>query len=264
MTLPCSTAGCPAEDGRSARGHLAAHLSPSRLTFMPSTITRMLTPPAFRRLRKPADQLGRILSIDGDGQAGVASGAAGRRVMRRTIGSSAAFRAFAAGLVAVAVLVATASGASVSQKWQAGVASPRANGTATLYVYANGTSAVGLRLVGLAPSTSYAVSLYRGTCSSLGSRVLGLPIVVSTPSGTVTRGLTLSTARTTIVRSALRARLAIVVGSLRRCGSFSRAAVTSSPSPSPTSSPSPSPLPTTPILPIPIPPLPPYLPPPYP
>jgi hypothetical protein len=140
--------------------------------------------------------------------------------------------------------------ATVAAKWGAHieVGGVRPQGSATLYAYTSGTGALGLRLTGLRPATSYWVGLYSGTCSKLGARIVVLPTVTSTMSGTVTRGLTLSRALTTRLRTLLRGRLSVAIGAVRRCGTLVPLSLLPSPTPTlrstPVATPTPTPTPT--------------------
>jgi hypothetical protein len=138
------------------------------------------------------------------------------------------------------------SAATVSAKWgaQIEVGGVRPQGSATLYAYTTGTGALGLRLTGLRPATNYWVGLYSGTCSNLGARVVLLPTVRSTASGTVTRSLTLSRTFTTRLRTLLRGHLSVAIGSGRRCGTLARLSVSPSPTPTPSPTPAATPTPT--------------------
>jgi hypothetical protein len=160
-------------------------------------------------------------------------------------------------VVAVAILTVFAAGAkwpdsaaaaTVTAKWgaQIEVGGVRPQGSATLSFYATGTGALGLRLTGLQPATSYWVGLYTGSCSRLGARVLAFPTVTSSISGTVTRGLTFRSSVAARLRTLVRGKLSVAIGSLRRCGTLVRLSLSPAPTPTPTPKPtfSASPLPT--------------------
>ena len=154
-----------------------------------------------------------------------------------------------AALIAVLAAGSVAGAATVAAKWSGTVqVGATAQGNATFYLYTTGTGAVGLRLTGLRPSTTYWVALYSGSCSSVGSRILSLPTVTTTSTGAVTRGLTLSTTLTNRVRAAIRAgKVSAAIGSVRRCATLARVSLTPSPTPTPTpvATPTPTPTPTS-------------------
>ena len=86
-------------------------------------------------------------------------------------------------LVTLTVLVATvftstASAASVRRTWKTQLGANGANGTAILTAYWAGSGALGLKLVGLQPSTTYPVIAYRGSCAK--------PILITRLPGAVT------------------------------------------------------------------------------
>ena len=205
-------------------------------------------------LKYPSDRASiRLLRVD-------ARGPAGRIVLGTGLGArqraSAVVLAAAALCLAGGITASNASSAAVAQTWRAPVASTRSNGSATLELNADGTGTVRLRLSGLAASHDYGVWLYRGTCSSLDASVMRVAVVRTSTVGSVTRGITLSSARAAIVRVALRKRVSVVVGSARRCGTFTRL-VAAAPAPSVGPGLTPTPV----IGPIPFPPLPPFIPP---
>lgn len=145
-------------------------------------------------------------------------------------------------LIGFSVLLAASGPVSaadtINGAWQAKVGKYAANGTATLYTYSSGVGSVVFSLKRLAASTGYAAGLYRGTCSSLGSRIVSLPTLRTASTGTVARSVALSAASATAARSAARSskHLSVVLGggSLRRCATFSAISI---PPPPPTPTP---------------------------
>lgn len=145
------------------------------------------------------------------------------------------------GLVLIGlVLVLSAAGPvsaadSINGAWQAKVGRYAVNGYATFYTYSSGVGSLALSLKRLAASTGYTAGLYRGTCSALGSRVVSLPTIRTTSTGTVARTIALSSSSAGAARNAARstARLSLVLGggSLRKCATFSATTV---PPPAPT------------------------------
>lgn len=95
-------------------------------------------------------------------------------------------------VASIAVLVATllastastASAASVRRTWQAAFGPGGANGNATLTAYWTGSGALGLTLVGLKPSTTYPIIVYRGSCAAP-IKITSLPGAVTDAAGTV-------------------------------------------------------------------------------
>lgn len=143
--------------------------------------------------------------------------------------------------VVVALLVALAAapavqGATVNAAWTAKVGSSGANGTARVQGYTTGSGALIVSLKSLAKSTVYPISLYRGTCSALGTRIVALNSQLTTSTGTLSRTLSLPTTVTSTIRAVTKGtgRMSLVVGSgsLRRCGIFA-AAPLATPTPTP-------------------------------
>jgi sortase (surface protein transpeptidase) len=81
-------------------------------------------------------------------------------------------------VVLATVFATTVSAVSVRRTWRAELGGHGANGTATLTAYLAGNGALGLKLVGLQPSTTYPVVAYRGSCAK--------PIVITRLPGAVT------------------------------------------------------------------------------
>lgn len=132
-------------------------------------------------------------------------------------------------LALVAAVPATAAATTISAGWQAKVGRYTVNGTATFYTYTSGSGAILLNLKRLAPSTGYLAGLYRGTCSSLGARIVNLPSVRTSATGTASWTIALSASSASAARTAARSttRLSIVLGggSLRKCATFSAISV---------------------------------------
>jgi hypothetical protein len=130
-------------------------------------------------------------------------------------------------LVALACLLATllaqpVSALSVRRTWTAQLGSSGANGTAILSGYTNGMGSIKISLVGLQPSTSYPVIVYRGSCAAP-SVIARLPTAISDASGAVSK----TSAISTIVMNKIWAfgrtgAIAVKVGTeaLGRCGAL--------------------------------------------
>jgi hypothetical protein len=139
----------------------------------------------------------------------------------------------AALLLVVGVLIAVTSPVDASTTWTARLGS---HGAATLRIGSPDHLTIGAK--SLRPSTTYLVTLRRGTCARPGTLVVSSRVTTSA-TGAGTRTLRLTAAQT----RAARLPLAIRVG--LRCAAFAALAVVAlpSPSPSPSSSLAPVPMP---------------------
>jgi hypothetical protein len=130
---------------------------------------------------------------------------------------------------ALAMLVApTVSAVSVRRTWTAHLGGDGANGTATLTGYWAGNGALGLKLVGLQPSTVYPVVAYRGSCAKP-IVITRLPGAVTDASGSVTKVSAVSTRiMNSIWQYGRSAPFSIKVGTgaLARCGVLTFATAT--------------------------------------
>ncbi len=154
---------------------------------------------------------------------------------RRPAGAALSITLAIAALLIVGPL--TVSGATVTNAWRAKIGSAGANGTATVQAYTTGTGSLVLKLAKLKVSTYLPVTLYKGSCSSVGSVLLKLASIKTTSSGAATRTSSLSTGQVTLIKSATKgtARIAIRVGSSTtggvKCGLFAVLAVPPRPLP---------------------------------
>src|SRR5213594_3534312 len=89
-----------------------------------------------------------------------------RPITHRTERARRALLAVAIATVVVTAFAPATSAYSVRRTWRAALGGNGANGTATLTAYVAGNGAVGLKLVGLRPSTTYPVIAYHGSCSN--------------------------------------------------------------------------------------------------
>lgn len=123
----------------------------------------------------------------------------------------------------VATLAApTASAVSVRRAWKAQLGGNGSNGTATLTGYWAGNGALGLKLVGLQPSTTYPVIAYRGSCARP-ILITRLPGAVTDATGAVTKVSAVSTRiMNSIWRYGRTAPFSIKIGTgaLARCGAL--------------------------------------------
>lgn len=129
----------------------------------------------------------------------------------------------------VATLVApTAIAVSVRRTWTAQLGGNGTNGTATLTAYLAGNGALGLKLVGLRPSTTYPVIAYRGSCAKP-TVITRLPGAVTDATGAVTKVSAVSRRiMDSIWRSGRTAPFSIKLGTgaQARCGVLSFAVAT--------------------------------------
>ncbi len=140
-------------------------------------------------------------------------------------------------LVAAAILATTlvvvvpgaASAATISAAWGAKVGSAGANGTATLQAYTTGTGALALKLAKLPASSSMAVTIYKGTCGSVGAVLVKLPLIRTTSAGKAARTSSLTASQVRVISNATAGtgRIAIRIGTGRtaKCGLFAASAV---------------------------------------
>ena len=127
-------------------------------------------------------------------------------------------------LVTAAFLVATifateASAVSVRRAWKATIGAAGANGSAVLTGYWTGNGAITVKLVGLQPSTTYPVVVYRGTCAN--PTVLSqLPGAVTDATGAVTKTSAVTVTKMNSIWAYARTApvsIRIGTGSLARC-----------------------------------------------
>ncbi len=132
-------------------------------------------------------------------------------------------------VLAVALLVvapASARAATVTNAWSARIGSGGANGTATLQLYATGQGSLALKLAKLPKSTSLAVTLYKGTCSSVGTVLVKVPALKTSSAGAAARTSGLTASQVTSITKATTGtgKIAIRVGRAAtggiKCGSF--------------------------------------------
>jgi hypothetical protein len=133
------------------------------------------------------------------------------------------FTVASAVVIVATILASTASpaaAASIRRTWQAQLGVPGAGGSATLTAYWTGNGTLGLDLLGLQPSTTYPVIVYRGKCAAP-IRIASLPKAVTDASGAVARTSAVSIATMnsvwTVARTAAIA-IKIGTGSLGLCG----------------------------------------------
>ena len=99
--------------------------------------------------------------------------------------------------------VAPASAATVGASWKAKIGSAGANGTATINAYTTGSGSMTLKLAKLRAATYLPVTLWKGTCGSVGTALVTLPAIKTTSSGTAARTLSLTAAQVTALKAAM-------------------------------------------------------------
>jgi len=121
------------------------------------------------------------------------------------------------------------SAATVSAAWSAKIGGGGANGSATLQLSTSGTGSLALKLVKLPASTSLAVTLSKGTCSSVGATILTLPAIKTTSAGAAARSSTLTATQASAVTAATAGTGTMAIrigsGSTAKCGLFAALAV---------------------------------------
>jgi YVTN family beta-propeller protein len=146
---------------------------------------------------------------------------------RRAVGSIAVSLAVVT-LLAVGSL--TVNAATVTNAWQAKVGSAGVNGLATIQRQSTGTGTIALKLTKLKHSTLLAVTLPKGTCSSVGSTLIKFPAIKSTSTGAASRTSSLTVGQVNLIKSATKGtgKIAIRVGSKStgiKCGVFATLSV---------------------------------------
>jgi putative multiple sugar transport system substrate-binding protein len=123
-------------------------------------------------------------------------------------------------------VVAPVGGATVDVAWRAKIGTAGANGTATIQAYTTGSGSFALKLAKLKAATYLPVTLSKGTCAAVGSRLMTFPSIRTTSAGTAARTSGLTTAQVAKIKAATigTGKMAIRVGSSRtggvRCGVF--------------------------------------------
>lgn len=133
-------------------------------------------------------------------------------------------------------LAAPVAAATVNQAWLARLGGSSAvYGTVTVNAYTTGNGVALLRLKALARATAYSSGLYRGSCASLGSRIVAMPVIRTTSTGTLAYNASLSASVVSAIRTATKSpgRMAFVLGagSLRKCATFGNVALAGTPPP---------------------------------
>jgi putative multiple sugar transport system substrate-binding protein len=129
-------------------------------------------------------------------------------------------------VVLVMTVVAPVGAATVGASWGAKIGSAGANGTATMQAYTTGSGSLALKLAKLKAATYLPVTLSKGTCASVGSRLITFPAIRTTSSGAAVRTSSLTAVQVTKLKAATTGtgKIAIRVGSSTtggtKCGVF--------------------------------------------
>jgi hypothetical protein len=122
------------------------------------------------------------------------------------------------------------SAAGTMATWQTALGGHGTNGTATAGTRAAGTGWLRLRATNLVAGGSYAIGIYRGTCRTVGTRIIVLPAQRADTSGRITRTLGLDPTQAPWLLASSPLALRIGVGTRQRCGDL-RLALTGGPIP---------------------------------
>jgi putative multiple sugar transport system substrate-binding protein len=123
-------------------------------------------------------------------------------------------------------VVAPVGAATVGAAWQARIGHAGANGMATIQAYTTGSGTLALKLARLKAASNLPITLSKGTCASVGSRLITLPSIRTTRAGSAARTFGLTVAQVSKVKAATKGtgRVAIRVGSHTtggvKCGVF--------------------------------------------
>jgi hypothetical protein len=131
-------------------------------------------------------------------------------------------------LMSAAAFAGPADAATLTNKWTATIGSNAYNGTAVVKAYSIGSGSLVLAMKRLARSTTYSRAIYRGTCSSLSTKVVTLGSVVSTSTGTLARTTTITAAQSTLLKRSSSLVIRLVGGSHVYCARLVKVALTTS------------------------------------
>ena len=146
-----------------------------------------------------------------------------RRTRRRSI---AIFIGLA---VLLSFAAAPASALTLQRTWTARLGTSGVNGAVSIKAYTSGAGVIGYNLKGLRANSTYSVQIRKGTCSSLGTLTARLSSVRTSSTGTVVRGVSLTSGTMIWIWSAARTPsfvIRVVSGTSIRCGNFSFAKAT--------------------------------------
>jgi hypothetical protein len=123
-----------------------------------------------------------------------------------------------AGLLLALLPADAAAAGGTMGTWQAVLGTGGANGSATLGTRAAGTGWLRLRATTLVAHGTYAVGIYRGTCRTVGTRIVVLPTQQADVAGKVIRTVALDTVQAARVLAQSPLALRIGTGTRQRCG----------------------------------------------
>ena len=103
------------------------------------------------------------------------------------------------GLAVVLAFAPIVTATTLTNAWMAKIGSAGANGSATINFPLTGAGSIVLKLAKLKAGTSLAVTLSKGTCSSVGSTLIKFPAIKTTGSGAAARTTSLPAAQVSIV-----------------------------------------------------------------
>lgn len=136
-----------------------------------------------------------------------------------TLGGRAVMTVIVALVLSAFVVVGPASAATVGAQWQARVGPGGSNGTSTIRIDTSGAGMISVGLRGLIDKTTYSETLFRGTCSKLSAKLLILPTLKTTASGTFARTNALTSAQASLLNNG-GAVIRLVSASHVDCGAF--------------------------------------------
>jgi hypothetical protein len=135
----------------------------------------------------------------------------------------------AAAILALSVTQVAFGSSPLTTAWQAKVGASGVNGTANVSAVTTGAGSIGLKLVKLRASSTLPVTLYNGTCSSVGAVLLRLSSIITTKTGTASRTTTLTAAQVKLVLAATagtgKIAIRIGTGTSAKCGVFAKRTV---------------------------------------
>ena len=121
---------------------------------------------------------------------------------------------------------ALAAPVRVESAWTGTVGAGGANGKATVRAFDTGAGSMVLALKRLTPATGYAIAIHRGTCASLGTRVVSAGTLKTTASGTLATTQSLTVAQVAAIRLAAtgtrRISVKVGTGSAARCATLAK------------------------------------------
>jgi hypothetical protein len=147
---------------------------------------------------------------------------------RRRRSATVAIGVVLAAIVAAAP-IAVFGATPVTSAWLAKVGSSGANGTVNVATVSTGAGSIGLKLVKLKRSATLPVTLYKGSCGSIGPVLFKLASIKTSSTGAASRTSALTAAQVKLVQAATTGtgKVAVRVGSgaTAKCGLFAKRSV---------------------------------------